>query len=204
MQKNIQNTITELSNLKNGITKHATQWTGLPVTEVQITAAITALTTAGKNISDAEDALKQARLAGRLAVETNTTLINQATSLAEGLHTNEQEKLVDYGFSITAARSSSSIPTKTIIESITDDADGVGFVIKLQAVANADGYEIEKSNPSDSTLTVLAPPYNYLKNTAKLITVDDEVLKGKRYFYRVRAYNRKGYGEWSEPVSRVQ
>jgi hypothetical protein len=206
MQKNIQNSISELTDLKSGVYKNATQWANMPVKEADIDAAIAALLAKGNAITDSETSLKQARLNGRFAIEQYQSLIEQITSLAEGIHKNEQGKLADYNLDIanTQSRTAKTAPSKAIIESVTDDIDGIGFIVKMQALIGADGFEIEKSNPVDSTLLVLAPPYQHLRNSTKLIIVDDEVEKGKRYFYRERGFNRKGYGEWSEPVSRVQ
>ena len=42
------------------------------------------------------------------------------------------------------------------------------------------------------------------KTTTKTPFVDDDVFKGVRYFYKVRAINAAGEGPWSEAVSRVQ
>lgn len=42
------------------------------------------------------------------------------------------------------------------------------------------------------------------KTTKKTSFVDDEVPKGVRVFYRVRAANTNGVGPWSEAVSKVQ
>lgn len=205
MQKNIQNSINELNDLKTGVHKYGTQWVNMPVNETQIDAAIAALTGKGKAISDAEAVLKQARLDVRNAIEQYQPLIEQITSLAQGIHKTEPGKLADYNLDIAASsRTAKVVPAKAVIESISDDVDGIGFMLRMQVLTGADGFEIEKSAAVDSTTLVLAPPYNHLRNSSKLIVVDDEVEKGKRYFYRVRGYNRKGYGEWSEPVSRVQ
>jgi hypothetical protein len=48
------------------------------------------------------------------------------------------------------------------------------------------------------------PAFLHLATSRKLKYTDDAVEKGKRYFYRIRAINNQGAGEWSEPVSRVQ
>jgi hypothetical protein len=39
-------------------------------------------------------------------------------------------------------------------------------------------------------------------NNTKLTYTDDDVVKGKRYFYRVRGYNRRGY-PWLWRVERT-
>jgi hypothetical protein len=205
MQKNVQDAMGILKSLKSGVHTHDKQWTGLPVSETQLQTAIDELQAAGDAIDQAESVLKQARLAARTKIELHNKLANQTISLAEGLHANEEGKLADYGLSTNAAaRAAKAVPTKAIIESLIDDYDGIGFIIKVQSIADAEGYEIEKSQGIDSALTVLAPPYTHLRNIIKITYTDDDVEKGKRYFYRVRGYNRRGYGEWSEPVSRVQ
>ncbi len=204
MQKNIQDLISELKDLKKGLHTHNTQWAGLPVTETMLDTAIAALQAKGDAIDSAKALVSQTQLDGRNAIEQYTGLATQTTTLAEGLHANEQGKLADYNLDIAVNRKAKTIPTKAMIESIVDDYDGIGFILKMQSLAETDGFEIEKSNGVDSTTLVLAPPYTHLKNITKLAYTDDEVEKGKRYFYRVRGYNRRGYGEWSEPVSRVQ
>jgi len=205
MQKNIQELINELKDLKKGVHTHATQWAGLPVNEAKLDEAIAELQTKGNAIDDAKALVSQTQLDGREAIEKYTPLAVQTSTLAEGIHTNEQGKLVDYNLAmVTTGRKAKTIPAKAMIESITDDYDGIGFILKMQSLDQAEGFEIEKSDPVESTTLVLAPPYTHLKNITKIIYTDDDVLKGKRYFYRVRGYNRKGYGEWSEAVSRVQ
>jgi hypothetical protein len=49
--------------------------------------------------------------------------------------------------------------------------------------------------------TALFMAKNAIKKTS---FIDDEVAKGIRIFYRVRAANTNGVGPWSEAVSRVQ
>ena len=205
MQKNVENAMSILKSLKTGVHTHNTQWAGLPVTEAKIQTAIDELQACGDAIEKAEAVLKQARLDARAKVELHSKLADQTISLAEGIHANEEGKLADYGLSVsTAARKAKAVPTKAVIESLVDDYDGIGFIIKVQGIAESDSYEIEKSNGVDSATLVLAPPYTHLTNITKLTYTDDDVVKGKRYFYRVRGFNRRGYGEWSEPVSRVQ
>jgi hypothetical protein len=204
MQKNIQDLINELKDLKKGIVAHTTQWTGQPVSIAIIDNAIATLQAKGDAIDNAKALLSQAQLDGRHIVEQFTTLAVQATTLAEGIHISEQGKLADYNLAITSGKKAKTIPTKAVIENIADDYDGIGFILKIQTLDQAEGFEIEKSDGVDSALLVLAPPYTHLKNVTKLIYTDDDVAKGKRYFYRVRGYNRRGYGEWSEAVSRVQ
>jgi hypothetical protein len=96
-------------------------------------------------------------------------------------------------------------PTMPLTVVIKDDTDGEGFILSLQAVDPlAKSYLWEKgvsTNPSDlQTIPVM----HFHKLTTRSTFVDDDVVKGSRYWYRVRAANCKGEGPWSEPTSKVQ
>ena len=65
-------------------------------------------------------------------------------------------------------------------------------------------YEWQKGQGLDPKDMHTIPDMVFFKFTTKIKFVDDNVTKGVRYFYRVRALNRNGQGPWSEPVSRVQ
>ena len=65
-------------------------------------------------------------------------------------------------------------------------------------------YECFKGISADPTKTDIIPVLSPFKTTRKLSFVDDDVVKGQRVWYKVRAINAAGEGPWSEPVSRVQ
>ena len=87
---------------------------------------------------------------------------------------------------------------------LQDDTDGEGFIVSTQFDANADFYEWQKGFGSSPSDTNTIPELKNFKTTKKTNFVDDEVPKGVRVFYRVRAANTNGVGPWSEAVSRVQ
>lgn len=87
---------------------------------------------------------------------------------------------------------------------LQDDTDGEGFIVSTQFDANADFYEWQKGFGSNPSETKTIPELKNFKTTKKTNFVDDEVPKGVRVFYRVRAANTNGVGPWSEAVSRVQ
>jgi hypothetical protein len=83
------------------------------------------------------------------------------------------------------------------------ESDGIGFVVNAQTLDYADTYEYERGmGKAEDGNTI--PAFTHLLSTKKSKIVDDDVIKGTRYFYRYRGINSNGNGEWSEPVSRVQ
>ena len=50
----------------------------------------------------------------------------------------------------------------------------------------------------------MLPDLNNFKTTRKRSFVDNDIPRGVRVFYRVRAANRSGVGPWSDPVGKVQ
>ena len=204
MIKLIQDLRNELTDLKKGMETNDTKWTNQEVTAIKVKAIIDDLQSKDDDISAAVIALSKARTAGRDAVATNIPVAEQIVSLAEGIHKMEPSKLEDYNLQLPAARKAKVTPGKAIIKSIETDDNGEGFVIKFQSLTDAEGFEIEKSEPQNPDVLVLAPPFKHLCNSTRLSYIDEDVVKGKRYFYRGRGYNRRGFGEWSEGSSGIQ
>jgi len=206
MTKYITDLIDTLKERKAGIKKNLVLWKDLPVTEKIVEDAVKELQTIDDEITDLIDALQQKRMQARTLVKAKETgLLAQTDSLAIGLHTADPTKLNEYGIKLRKPAEAKPLPAKSVIDSITDDDDGEGFVITIVSQGEIpDFFEIEKGMAPNADDKVLAPPYPFYKATKKLTITDDDVLKGKRYFYRVRAVNATGAGEWSEAVSRVQ
>lgn len=204
MIKYILDMIQQLKSRKAGMTANPDKWKNQPVSPTDLENYVTQLETASAEIDKAEALLQQKRENGRQLVETLSKKVKQVDSLATGIHADEPVKLNEYGIAAKKAKTSRSVPPKASIKSIVDDSDGEGFVVILKKLPTADHYEIEKGVSTDNSVMVLPPPYPFLKTTTKITIVDDDIIKGKRYFYRVRGVNTAGPGEWSEPVSRVQ
>lgn len=204
MLKVVRKLIDGLSDLAKGMKANSGIWANQVVTEPQVQAAIADLQAKSDAVEAAERALDRARLELNATVEKHQLIETQVEKLAEGIHAAEPHKLVDYNMDLPSARKAKAAPAKTVVDKIEDDDDGVGFVVVFQPLADAEGFEIERSEGQPADTLVLAPPYKFLRTIQKLKFTDDDVEKGKRYFYRARAYNRRGYGAWSEPVSRVQ
>lgn len=208
MTKYIQEQIAELKNRRNGITKNSDKWTNLPVKADGIDAKIKELEELDKKIEDGLNTVQQLREQARNIVDENKKEISKIDNFVLGIHNESQEKLNEYGLGFHVGKNNASrslpIPSKVVIDSIIDDYDGVGFIIQLARIDNVEHFEIQRGQSTDSKALVLAPPYPFLRTVKKLKFTDDDVEKGLRYFYRVRAINRNGAGEWSESLSRVQ
>lgn len=204
MIKYIQTIINELKSRVAGMKANPEKWTNQEVTVTMVEGYIKSLEDQSAAIEAAESALQKARDAGRKLEESLQVKQKQIDNLAYGIHAAEPVKLSDYGLTVRKSAGSRPVPVKCMITSIVDDSDGVGFVVTWLSVPEADHYEIEKGVAAAITDMVLAPPFPFLKSTSKITITDDDVEKGRRYFYRVRAVNAAGSGEWSEAVNRVQ
>lgn len=205
MVKYIQKEIDTLKAIKDGMTANAAKWTGQPIDTTDIDTAITILETHADDLETAQIALGKLQQTIHQVVDDQALVSDQAINLARGIHANEEEKLLDYGIKLPKSAVPQPIPGQAIISSLVDDADGEGFVITIQPLANSSDFEIWRGISASPDVLVLAPEnFTYLTASKKLTYTDDAVLKGKRYFYRVRGFNRTGKGEWSTVASRVQ
>ena len=204
MVQYISDVILSLKSKVAGMVANAAKWQNQQVNVEELEGYIVQLDKIQIDIDAAETALQQKREAGRKLTEVVLQKIKQVDSFAVGIHFNETTKLAEYGIESRKGKSSKAVPTKAIITSVTDEANGDGFVVTFQKLVDADHYEVEKGVSPGAGDKVLAPPFPFLKSTSKTVVNDTEVEKGRRYFYRVRGVNATGVGEWSEAVSRVQ
>lgn len=193
-----------LRSLKTGMEKNAAIWTSQTVQVSEVEQML-----ANLDAKDAEvEAVKhQQTLKSAEARELSKNagkLSDKIENLAFGFHSGNEEKLVQYGIKQKKPKEPKPAPTKTLIPGLEDDTDGEGFIVSTQFDPNADFYEWQKgygTNPADANTI---PELKNFKTTKKTNFVDDEVPKGVRVFYRVRAANTNGVGPWSEAVSKVQ
>ena len=75
--KYVENSLTKLENLKNGITKHTDKWQNQPAGLTDVEAAITEIAAKKKEVNDAKDllAVKQTEMHG--VVNQNDPLIEK-------------------------------------------------------------------------------------------------------------------------------
>lgn len=196
--------IAVLKELKKGVQTYAALWTGQPYTPESIQATIDVLDGANNDVSAAETALSKTQTAARQIHKEKEAEAEKIIKMAMGFHADKHEQLIDYGIKLRKAPETKPRPETAITVSLTDDTDGVGFIVSTQVDPVAKNYEWQKgqgANPSD---TNTIPEMKFFKYTTKTTFVDDDVAKGVRYFYKVRAVNSAGDGPWSEAVSRVQ
>jgi len=190
--------------LLNGVTIHAADWAGQAETPLTIQANIDQIDTMQSEINALDDQLSQKRKDGR-TLETELNLIAETIeNKAIGFHTANPEVLNDYDIKLRKPPEKRPVPTAVLVPVIEDDVDGEGFIIETEVDPDADKYEWEKGTASDPTDLNTVPPLQHYKITSKTKFVDDNVMPGFRYFYRVRAFNTSGNGPWSTAVSRVQ
>lgn len=205
MTQYIQTLVLILKALKSGLGINAAQWLGQPVTEIALDGAITDLEKQEEKIELAMNVLQQERAKGRQLYLKHLALANQTENLALGIHAAEPEKLTDYDIKLKKPGAAKPVPGKAVVKNIADDDDGEGFILERDAVADAANYEWQKAaGDSPSVTNIDEGKFSHFKTTKKVKFVDDDVKRGVRYFYRVRAFNATGNGAWSEPVSRVQ
>jgi hypothetical protein len=204
MLKYIQNLVDSLKSVVSGMKKNPEKWANLPVTVQDVESDIAELEKADSDIKDAEQSLTQKREVARTLATAKSSRLSQLQNLAIGLHADNSSKLTEYNIDARKISSAKPVPGKVHIVSITDDVDGIGFILTIAKESEADHYEIEKGEATNVNDLVLAPPFPFFKTTTKTTIVDDDVKKGVRYFYRVRAINPSGSGEWSESVNKVQ
>ena len=190
--------------LLNGVTIHAADWAGQAETPVTIQANIDQVDTIQSEINALEDQLSQKKKEGR-ALETELNLTaDTIENKAIGFHTSNPEVLNDYDIKLRKPREKRPVPTAVLVPVLKDDVDGEGFIVSNEVDTDADKYEWEKGIATDATDLNTVPPMQHFKITSKITFIDDDVMPGKRYFYRLRAFNTSGNGPWSAPVSRVQ
>ena len=205
MKKYIHVMLQEIENFEHGISANAADWTNLPVTLVQITTLKNDLAHCGTAIETAEATALGARHAGLAKNSEAIKIYDQAVNLAYGIYANTPDKLAEYGIKPRREPSKVPPPTDILAIEISDNTDGEGFNLMLTAKDPvAINYEWQKGQGLDPKDMHTIPDMIFFKITSKIQFIDDNVTKGVRYFYRVRALNRAGQGPWSEPVSRVQ
>lgn len=193
-----------LISLKGGMEKNPAIWTNQTVEITEVNQMI-----AGIDSKDAEvEAVKQQQTLklseARELSNTAGKLSDKIENLALGFHSDNVEKLVEYGIKQKKVATPKPVPSKTLIPKLEDDPDGEGFIVSTQVDPNADYYEWQKGLGTNAADASTIPELKNFKTTKKTNFVDDEVPKGVRVFYRVRAANTNGVGPWSEAVSRVQ
>lgn len=193
-----------LKLLLGGMKKNPEVWVNQSVKPEDVEAALAAIDTKDGEVETVKQAQTLKLGEARELSVTSGKLADKIENLALGIHTDEAEKLVEYGIKTRKAAAPRPAPTKVLIPTLEDDTDGEGFIVSTQKDPDADYYEWQKGIGTNAADPKAIPELKNIKTTKKTSFVDDEVPKGTRIFYRVRAANANGNGAWSEAVSRVQ
>jgi len=193
-----------LKSLKSGMEKNTALWENQPDKPDMVQLKIDALTSKEKEIDDIRTSLSIKQSEAHALSSEAESYADRIESIAIGLENSSVEKLNEYGIKLRKTSTKRPIPSQVLIPVLADDSDGVGFVVSTQTDANADIYEWQKGSGTDASKTDTIPEMKLFKTTTKTFFVDDDIPKGVRMFYRVRAVNSVGQGPWSQAVSRVQ
>jgi hypothetical protein len=205
----VEAVINRLKAFKTGITNNAASWTGQPDTPATTQAHIDALETADAEILALENQLSQKRTALKTLTQTKSGVADTIELRVKGIHAAAPSKWLEYGLpdptsDAAQQRNAREVCGKGIIKTVIDDYDAVGFIVEWEKLADAETYEVERGIAADASDVNTIPAFTHLVTIRKVKYTDDDVEKGKRYFYRIRGINARGAGEWSEAVSRVQ
>lgn len=193
-----------LRSYKSGMEKNPDLWTAQSVQITAVDKMITDIDATDAQVAEAEHIRSQKLAGARELSAAASKLGDQIDNLARGFHANDEAKLLDYDIKLKKPKTAKPVPSKILIPFLEDDTDGEGFIVSTQVDPNADYYEWQKGSGTNAADAKAIPELKNFKTTKKTNFVDDEVPKGVRVFYRVRAANANGTGPWSEAVSRVQ
>ncbi len=204
MVKYLSDAIFRLKDLLNGMLKNPEKWTKPDETPETVQAQITILENSSKAIDEAKETLSIVQVNARRALAASGKFADDMENSAIAYHKSDAVQLNAYGIRLRKPRSKRTSPVEALHVRLQDDIDGQGFIVSTTPDSNADQYEWYKGAGADASTTNIVPELKLFKTTTRLTFVDDNVQKGVRYFYRVRAVNTAGEGPWSEAASRVQ
>ena len=204
MSKYLADPCTRLKKLKQGMEANPTIWLNQPETPAKVQTKIDQLLTKEKELENLKELMLIKQAEAHTLSDESEEYANRLESITIGLEGNFVEKLIPYGITLRKTRERRTAPEGILRPAIKDDTDGIGFIVTTTVDESANNYEWQKGISTDATKIDVIPEMKFFKITAKASFIDDDVPKGVRIFYRVRAINRAGQGPWSVTVSRVQ
>jgi hypothetical protein len=204
MTKYILEIINRLTSFKNGQVKNPEKWTNPEETAEIVQGIIDGLTNIAKEMDEAKENLSLAQTSARRLEAAAVKKADELENSAIAYEKSDPVRLSLYGIELRKPKERKPVPVLILHPKLQDDSDGIGFIITTNVEPVADQYEWQKGFGADPTKPDTIPELKLFKTTTKTTFVDDDVAKGVRYFYRVRAINASGEGPWSEAASRVQ
>jgi hypothetical protein len=196
--------LASLTSKKGGIDKNAAMWDNLTVKSADVSQKMLSINEMNTRLESAKQQLQIVTSEAHALCDEAWNLDTQIENLAKGIHGDVPEKLIEYGIKPKKSSAPKEAPSKILAVTVEDDSDGEGFVVSTTPDSQSDYYEWQKGYGSNAADKNTIPELKNFKTTKKSSFADDDVPKGVRVFYRVRAANRIGTGPWSEPVSKVQ
>ena len=193
-----------LKGLMNGIVKNPSPWAAENITGETVQQTIDAVNAKEAEVVELKRQLSAKSTEARALQDATSQYCTKLENFAYAFHADTPEKLMEYGLQPRKGPKAKNVPTKKPTVALEDDTDGVGFIVSTITDPDATMYEWYKGIAADAGKTDVIPAMTLFKNTQKISFVDDDVVKGQRAFYKVRAVNPAGVGPWSEPVSKVQ
>jgi hypothetical protein len=193
-----------LQSLKAGMIKNSTLWTDQTVKVEDVDQMLASIEIKDSELEEVKNQQTLKITEARNVSGNANKLADKIENLVLGFHADSSEKLIEYSIKQRKQAAPKPAPSKTLIPMLEDDTDGEGFIVSTQVDPNADYYEWQKGSGTNAADSKTIPELKNFKTTKKTNFVDDEIPKGVRIFYRVRAANTNGVGPWSEAVSRVQ
>jgi hypothetical protein len=193
-----------LKERKAGILKHLALWTSQAITGDLLEQKIAQVDAADADIENAKTALSNSYAAARTVQDSLEQFLTKIDNNAVAIHTDDPDTLGDYGIAGRKENKPKAVPVEKLLMTVADDTDGFGFILTTSADESASMYEWYKGVSADASKADAIPAMMLFKTTQKLSFVDDDVVKGQRIWYKVRAVNAAGTGPWSDPANRVQ
>jgi hypothetical protein len=184
--------------------KNPVKWTAESVTITSVNEMIVKIDAADKEVEISKQIHSQKLGEARTVSNAATTLADKLETLALGFHAGDESKLLEYSIQAKRDKQVITTPETKLTVTIVDDIDNVGFRVSTVVEPKASYYEWQKGIGLNAADINTIPEMKLFKTTKKTNFVDDDVTKGVRVFYKVRACNASGEGPWSEAVSRVQ
>ena len=193
-----------LLSLVGGMEKNPVKWTAESATIASVNEMIVRIDATDKEVEASKQIQSQKLGEARTVSNEAAALADKLETLARGFHSGDDNKLLEYNIQAKKDKQTKTAPDVKPTVTLEDDTDGEGFIVSTAVDPKANYYEWQKGIGANAADVNTTPEMKLFKTTKKTNFVDDDVTKGVRVFYKVRACNAAGAGPWSEAVSRVQ
>lgn len=204
MLKYVQKVFDRLKLFLSGIAANRDKWEHQTENETTVQGYMDEIERRDNEIAGMKNQVAAKQMELRSYIAQMEEKVDRLEDTVRSIHPTEKSKWLDYGMEAEKQQTPGMSPTKPLTLTIKDDTDGIGFILSLEkADSSAFTYVWQKGSSANPTATQ-PEKFEPFRESTKISIVDDDVQPGVRYFYRVQAFNSKGYGPMSNVVSRVQ